>query len=152
MTEWKAATAQCQQHCLSGYPLRLSYGFFWIMISLGPRLIVGSQLRRFERLKVLRTYVRDDPTVTYDLHAAYSKDPETTRIEDGWDAYTKIQQAALKAGKRPPKKKKPKYDAVGLHVGIRFINEEVPLVSRGHQGHSHCCPCECPYLLSYVDF
>ena len=58
-----------------------------------------------ERLQLLTTYVREDPTVTYDLHAAFSKDPDTVKTEDALDEYTKIQQAAIRAGKRPPKKK-----------------------------------------------
>lgn len=78
---------------------------------------------RFERL---RTYVKEDPTVTYDLHTAYSKDPNTVRVEDAFDEYTKIKQAALRAGKRPPRKKKHKLDAVGNVVGVRHTNREIP--------------------------
>lgn len=84
----------------------------------------SSVAARFERF---RTYVKEDPTVTYDLHAAYSKDPNTVRVEDAFDEYTKIKQAALRAGKRPPRKKKHKLDAVGNVVGVRHTNHEIPL-------------------------
>lgn len=81
-----------------------------------------------ERLEILRAYVKEDPTATYDLHSAFSKDPDTVKVEDAWDEYTKIQQAAIRAGKRPPKKKKPQFDATGRRIGIRFFNKDVPLV------------------------
>ena len=76
----------------------------------------------------MRVYVREDSTINYNLHAAFSKDPDNVSLEDALDEYTKMQQAAIRAGRRPPRKKKPQLDATGALIGVRFRNRDVPLV------------------------
>eukprot|EP00210_Caulerpa_lentillifera_P000881 g852.t1 len=101
-------------------------------MALHPRLtqlsraFCGTRSRVATRLERFRTYVKEDPTVTYDLHAAFSKDPNTVRVEDAYDEYTKIKLAALRAGKRPPRKTKHKLDAIGNIVGARHTNYKIP--------------------------
>jgi len=62
---------------------------------------------------------------------------ETNKPIEGVDEYPEIQMAALRAGKRPPKKKKYTFDAVGDTIGVRYTNTSIPKARQIRSMTSH---------------